>query len=531
MSLMKNMRSGINSAGMQFVLIAIIVTFVFWGVGGSGNSNTSVASVNGKRITDTKLNVETRLARSYSAGTLNQDDLSALRQRVLQQMIDEELKVQEALSIGLTVSDVEIQVALREYPCQFTLSLGEIVFGPNKPSGSTGLSMGQRCNPWFQDDTGKFQPKLYENQLSRMPGLDDQKFSTRVERQLLVSKLEEMVARSVHVSPVEVEDLYIEQNTRIGLSFVAIDKEAVLASIEISDVDANAFAEASPESIQTAYDAALESRFTQKAVADTSSITLLTNLDDVVLEEVQAELQGIRDELAALEGEALATAFAEKAMAHSDDLSKADGGARGERSADVLETDVSEAIFAVTEGGLTEVVRTNAGFELLLVHSLTQEVVTPIESVRIELATELLKEENLEEKMSGLAAKLLATWKAEGELSVETLESHGLVMQVDPKASLATRSVLGLGPAPKLIAAARNAEAGTILSQSFDIGGAKVLAKVDTIEKATAEGLEEKRSEIEMALVGKAMNDAINGWRADLYRKAKIVNRLQSGTR
>ena len=76
MSMMKNMRNGINSAGMQFVLIAIIVTFIFWGVGGSGDNNTSVATVNGKRITDTKLNVETRLARSYNAGTLSQDDVA-----------------------------------------------------------------------------------------------------------------------------------------------------------------------------------------------------------------------------------------------------------------------------------------------------------------------------------------------------------------------------------------------------------------------------------------------------------------------
>jgi len=525
--MMKNMRNGINSAGMQFVLVAIIVTFVFWGVGGTGNNNTTVASVNGKRITDTKLNVETRLARSYNAGTLSQDDIAALRQMVLQNMIDEELKIQEAEAIGLTVSDGEISQALKDYPCQFTLSLGEIVFGPNKPSGEGGLNLGQTCNPWFQNN-GKFEKKLYENQLSRMPGLDDQKFTARIERQLLVSKLEEMVARSVHVSPVEIEDHYIEQNTRIGLSFVAIDKEAVLAAIEISDVDANAFAEASPESIQTAYDAALESRFTQKANADTSTITLLTNTEGVVPEEAQAKLQSIRDELAGLEGEALAAAFAEKATEHSDDLSKSEGGARGVRGADEMGPDVSEAVFSGTAGTLSEVVQTNAGYELLLVHSLNQEVVTPLDEVRTQLAVELLKNENVEEKMSSLAAELLSTWKAEGDLSVELLESHDLVMQVDPQASLATRSVVGLGPAPELIAAARNAEAGTILSESFDVGGAKVLAKVDTLEAASPEGLEEKRSEIEMTLLGKAMNDAVNGWRADLHRNAKIINRIQA---
>ena len=75
MSMMKNMRNGINSAGMQFVLVAIIITFVFWGVGGTGNNNSTMATINGHRITDTKLNVEARFIKSlYGAGVGDDDD-------------------------------------------------------------------------------------------------------------------------------------------------------------------------------------------------------------------------------------------------------------------------------------------------------------------------------------------------------------------------------------------------------------------------------------------------------------------------
>jgi hypothetical protein len=357
--------------------------------------------------------------------------------------------------------------------------------------------------------------------------LDDAKFTRRIERQLLVSKLEEMVARTVHISPAQIRDQFMEENTRIGLSFVEIDAETVLASIEIAESDALAFADASPESIQTAYDAALATRFTQSAKADTSTITLLTNTEGVDPEEAKATLEGIRTELMAMEGDALKTAFAAKATTDSDDLSKVEGGARGERSADEMGPDVAVAVLATESGKLTEVIQTNAGFELLLVHSVSQEAITPIETVRIELATELLKAENVQEKMASLAAALLTDWKADGELTEETLEAHDLVMQVDPKANLSSRSVVGLGPAAALIAAARKVEAGTILSESFDIGGAKVLAKVDTFEKATDEGLENKKAEIEMALLSKAMSDTVNNWRADLHRNANIVNRLQ----
>jgi peptidyl-prolyl cis-trans isomerase D len=527
MSMMKNMRNGINSGGMQFVLIAIIITFIFWGVGGSGDSNTSVASVNGKRITDTKLNVETRLAKYDGYRTLNKDDDAALQQMVLQNMIIEELKIQEANSLGLTVSDLEIQGALKEYPCQFRLSLGERVFGPNKPKKAGSMDFGQPCKRKFQGDDGKFQKKLYEAQLSHLTGVDDAKFTRRIERLLLVSKLEEMVARTVHISPAQIRDQYIEQNTRLGLSFVEIDRDAVLATIEVAEGDAIAFADASPESIQIAYDAVLATRFTQSAKADTSSITLLTNLEGVDPEEAKAKLEGIRAELAALEGEALTAAFSAKATTDSDDLSKSEGGARGMRSSDEMGPDIAVAVLATEAGKLTEVIKTNSGFELLLVHSVSQKSITPIEDVRVDLATELLKKENVEEKMSSLAAALLTDWKADGELTEETLETHDLVMQVDPKTNLAERSVVGLGPAAKLIAAARKVEAGEILSESFDIGGAKVLARVDTFEKASDEGLAEKKAEIEMMLLGKAMSDAFNSWRADLGRNASIVNRLQ----
>ena len=169
MSMMKNMRNGINSAGMQFVLIAIIVTFVFWGVGGTGNNNTTMATVNGHRITDTKLNVEARLARSMNGTNMSQDDLNALRLQVLNQMITEEIFVQEAESLGLTVSEAEVKQAILDYPCQFTLSLPELVYGPNKPQAEDALSFGQSCSPWFQDCLLYTSPSPRDQRGSRMP--------------------------------------------------------------------------------------------------------------------------------------------------------------------------------------------------------------------------------------------------------------------------------------------------------------------------------------------------------------------------
>ena len=527
MSMMKNMRNGINSAGMQFVLIAIIVTFVFWGVGGTGNNNTTMATVNGHRITDTKLNVESRLARSTNAGTLSQDDLNALRLQVLNQMITEEIFVQEAESLGLTVSESEVKQAILDYPCQFTLSLPELVFGPNKPKAADALSFGQSCTPWFQTDAGEYDQKLYENWLTRSSGIDDQKFSSRLERQLLVNKLQELVARSVHISPVQIEERFVEENTRIGISFVEVDPEGVLSTIEIPSADVTAFAEASPESIQAAYDNELATRFTQKASADTSVISLLTTSADVDPEAILGQLESIRAELASLSDEELQFAFAAKATEISQDLSKSEGGARGVMSADELGPDASSAIFQTsTPNTLTEVVQTNVGYELILVHSATQESVTPLEEVRILLAEELLKNEQLSEKMAGVASELKAKWLESGELAVEDLEDLDLVVQVDPQVELSSRSIVGLGPSPEIVAALRGAQADSILPTVFEQGGSQIIVRVDTVIPANMDELASKKSGIEMTLLAKAMMDAVNSWQAEVRTNASVTNYL-----
>jgi hypothetical protein len=52
---MENIRAGANNPWMKAVFAAIMLVFVFWGVGGAGGpTNQTIADVNGDRITDTQ---------------------------------------------------------------------------------------------------------------------------------------------------------------------------------------------------------------------------------------------------------------------------------------------------------------------------------------------------------------------------------------------------------------------------------------------------------------------------------------------
>ena len=54
MATMESIRAGASNPWMKAVFAAIVLVFVFWGVGGAGGpTNQVIAEVNGERITDT----------------------------------------------------------------------------------------------------------------------------------------------------------------------------------------------------------------------------------------------------------------------------------------------------------------------------------------------------------------------------------------------------------------------------------------------------------------------------------------------
>jgi|GEM_PF-2959812 len=519
MSMMKNMRTGINSAGMQFVLIAIIVTFVFWGIGGNTETNQTYASVGGKRITDTRVSMENAITPASSG------DESGRTQQLIQSVIWHEQQLKTAKKMGFAVSDEEVEAALKDYPCGGASIPGvrpplhpiQSALGPNKATDTDPNNPFSNCSPYFvENDT--YSPKKYDMYLERLSGWDDHKFTERIREDLMIRKLTDLVVQSIQVSDIQVREQYAAQNTKLGISFVKIDREAVLSSIEISPEDAQAFIDASAETVQAKYDELLASRYTQQATAETStiSINLSNNAEEPTV--LKKKLEDFRVQLSALSGADLEAQFAQLASEHSDDLSKQNGGERGVRSKAELGLDVSEAVFATEVGKLTEVVETNAGFELLYIKNKTDEVITPLEDVQLELAIEMLKEESFEDSQKKLAETLQKNWTENGDLSIETLDKYSLVKQIDPQVNLATRSVLELGPAPELIAAAQLVDAGVLLPNVFDIGGSKVVARVDSKEAPDMSGLANEYASIKSQLLLQGAMRIMMGWEADVQR-------------
>ena len=115
MSLMEKIRGGTESGAMKVVLGIIVVVFVFWGIG-TGNSPTSqlVATVDGKRITDTRFHKLMKQQARGQDGNLTEEQHQALARDVVMQLITQEVMLQEADSLGIEISDEEVARTILE---------------------------------------------------------------------------------------------------------------------------------------------------------------------------------------------------------------------------------------------------------------------------------------------------------------------------------------------------------------------------------------------------------------------------------
>lgn len=518
MSMMGKMRTGINSGGMQVVLVLIIVTFVFWGVGGDNDTNSIVARVNGKRITDTRLNAEMRFVRGTQGDTQTQDEFDQRRVMVLSNLMNREMMLQEAAAQGIAVSLNEINQLTQEFPCPLTVSPVAALLGPNTAS--------QSCEPWFNNEAGEFSQSLFENVIVRF-GLDKARWDQRMNDELMRSKLIDLVARTVQVTDQQVDDRFVEENTSLSLEWVYLNPADLSSTMAVSTEELEARV-ASP-GVQAAYEAEIVDRYTYEGQGEISIITMRAGIDNesgVTDEEIEAALNQVRDTLTGLSGEELKTAFASAATQHSDDLSAGEGGSRGIRTEAQMGPEIYEAAVEAGVGTVTPVVRTNTDFRFALVETLDEAHITPFEDVSATIARELIQNERIGTHTSELAEALLAQWSENGELDMELLAASDLELSEISSTNLATLSLGQIDPATEILIAARFAEAGEVLNRVFTVSGASIIVRVVSIEQPDSDLFEAQRELIRMRILNEEVNSTIINWQDDLQSRTEMVSHI-----
>lgn len=194
---------------MKVILGIIIIVFIFYFGSMRGRQQAeTVAVIDNNRITYAEYQKEYQNLLDYYyeqyGADLTDDVLRSLnlKQRALDNLIDQIIILSQADLLNLEVSDAELRESIYSYP----------VFQRN----------------------GVFDKELYERRL-RYQRLTPEEFESIQKRMLTTNKLERLIKESVKVSEQEVFDIYTIQNEQINVEFLSIRASEFLTTLDRSE--------------------------------------------------------------------------------------------------------------------------------------------------------------------------------------------------------------------------------------------------------------------------------------------------------
>ncbi len=439
------MRRHAKSWLIKFLIAIIAIVFIFYfGYSFTEREGVKVAQVNGEVISgleyekayrDLVESVQQQYRQFWSEELIRTLDL---RNRALQNLISMKLLTQEARKLGLQVTEREIQDAIVRYPAfqidgQFDLGRYRALLGYNR-----------------------MQPEDFESEISQ---------------QLLQGKLRDFLSAFLLVTDQEVRDRYVHDNEKVKIGYVQFTPEAFTASVVLDEGGLKKFYEENkekyrvPEKAKLVYLELDPAGFKHLVKVDEKEIASYYdyNLDSFkVPKEVKArhilftlardaspeEEQKAREKASAvLELARQGQDFAELAKQHSDGPTREMGGDLGFFSAGKMVKPFEDAAFALPQGGISDLVRTDFGYHIIKVEEIKEERTKPMEEVREEIVAALMKTAQLElahEKGLSLTDQMpyevdLAAYAAEHKLETRPTEFFS---QDEP--------IPGLGGTPEL---------------------------------------------------------------------------------
>ena len=368
--MLESFRKRRNSAFIVVAFAAIIIVFIFWGVGPSGNGENDssvVATVNGEAIAYREYANLYKKELEYYKETFKEqftDEMARklnLKQKAVDILINRALAIKEAKAQGMKVTPEDVQQAIMAIPA-------------------------------FSKD-GAFDKELYFKVLSSNR-INPAEFEKSVESDLMTARIREKVLKDIAVTDEELKDRYFKENRKVDLSFVAIDGADSKKSISVTDEEAKAYlaknasdfmaparisafyafagyedmaarAEFTEEEIKGYYEAN-KNRFETQAAVKARHILLRPDPKAADAEKAKAEArEKITGLLTKVKGGAR---FADLAKAFSQDPGSASqGGDLGWFQKGIMIKAFEEAAFSLNKGDVSGVVETEFGFHIIKV--------------------------------------------------------------------------------------------------------------------------------------------------------------------
>ncbi|MFH1487482.1 MAG: SurA N-terminal domain-containing protein, partial [Pseudomonadota bacterium] len=385
--LLSLMRRHAKSWLIKFLIGIIAVVFIFYfGYSFSSKEGIKIAQVNGEPISGIEYDKAYRslletLQRQYQ-NVWNDSLVKAfdIKNRALEKLISQKLVSQEAMKIGLDVTEKEIQ--------------NEII-----------------ASPAFQFN-GRFDENRYRSLLTnnRMKPED---YEAEVAQDLLQRKVGQLLMTFLPVTDQEVRDQYIFSKGKVKISFVKFLPEQYKEIVQIDQVELEKYFKEHqqeyriPEKIDVAYividpetfkdrvsvtDAEVKGyyedhieAFKQKKEVKARHILFKLKPDASEEEEKASREKASKVLEKARKGED----FASLAKEYSEGPTAEEGGDLGYFSEGQMVKPFEEAAFKMKKGEISDLVRTDFGFHIILLEDIKEARTKTLDEVGKEIADNL----------------------------------------------------------------------------------------------------------------------------------------------
>jgi peptidyl-prolyl cis-trans isomerase D len=360
------MRKHAGSWMIKVILFAIVIVFIFWGVGSFRSRQASkVATVNGEIISATDYRraynnlidqYRQRFGSSLNDGMI---EMLQVKKQALDQLIDRALLLQEAEKLGLDVSEAEIAQHIMEAPV-------------------------------FQNN-GVFDNRRYLRVLSQVH-LTPEEFEVEQKNVLLGQKLTRIIVGAAKVSEAEVRQWYDWQNTSVNIAYVLFNPDRY-DNITPSPEEISAYFEDNKNNYKTEpmvkvryvvfdpadyadqvtvdedeiadyYDSHLDEFKAEKTV---EARHILIKVDPKADEQANQAAKAKAEEIAQMAKSG--QDFAELAKAHSQGPTKDRGGYLGKFTQAQMVKPFADKAFSMSAGEISDPVKTQFGWHVIKVES------------------------------------------------------------------------------------------------------------------------------------------------------------------
>jgi peptidyl-prolyl cis-trans isomerase D len=406
--MLRLMREQAGSWLIKVLLGAIVIVFVFWGVGSfRSQRGDRIATVNGDPITldeyrNTFDNLVDQLRRRFG-NNLDGDMIEKLqvKKQALNQLINNTLLLQEAKRLKFRVSDTELAGAISEIPA-------------------------------FQE-AGRFDNRLYRNVLERLR-MTPEEFEVAQRNGIMIEKLSTLVTSGVKISDQEAIEWFNWANASVNIDFALFEPDHY-KDVNPSLEETKTYFESHKENYKT--EAMVQVRYLHFSPDEYRSKVTIS--DEELLEYYNENQEAFktpntveaRHILLKVDGNAAPEAvkktqeralgilklakegkdFAELAKQYSEGPTRDSGGYLGSFRKEAMVKPFADMAFSMKAGEISEPVRTRFGWHIIKVEKVNKASVLSFDEAK----------ERIKKKLAGERGKNLAYDEAEAvsEVSFE----------------------------------------------------------------------------------------------------------------